>query len=233
MALLYRIPLSLLSLNTLHDYSTTKPTCYSLKLTQPINYYFNSRPKIKSLIQNKLKNGVFEGEKLSFLGDKGGIFKDEAKKRVVLVRSNGGPGFNGGGFKVDNRILGNIALAVGLTYLSVTGQLGWILDTILSLSLLVVIVPVVGIGVFIWWAGRDVIQDTCPNCKSEFQTFKSMLGDDAQLCPYCGQPFSVVGNKYVQDPVNFSSQSTPFDQPFSDFSPRSKKGASSKLLTLL
>lgn len=140
MALLYRIPLSLLSLNTLHDYPTTKPTCYSLKLTQPINYYLHSRPKIKSLIQNKLKNGVFEGEKLSFLGDKDGIFKDEAKKnkkRVVLVRSNGGPGFNGGGFKVDNRILGNIALAVGLTYLSLTGQLGWILDTILSVSVII------------------------------------------------------------------------------------------------
>lgn len=77
---------------------------------------------------------------MSFLGDKDGIFKDEAKKnnkRVVLVRSNGGPGFNGGGFKVDNRILGNIALAVGLTYLSLTGQLGWILDTILSVSVII------------------------------------------------------------------------------------------------
>lgn len=74
---------------------------------------------------------------MSFLGDKGGIFKNEVinkKRRVVVVRSNGGPGFNGGGFKVDNRILGNIALAVGLTYLSSTGQLGWILDTILSVS---------------------------------------------------------------------------------------------------
>ncbi|KAK1405213.1 hypothetical protein POM88_004818 [Heracleum sosnowskyi] len=77
-----------------------------------------------------------QGENLSFLGNKDGIFNDEAKKRVVLVRSNGGPGFNGGGFKVDNRILGNIALAVGLTYLSATGQLGWILDTILSLATL-------------------------------------------------------------------------------------------------
>lgn len=233
MAVLYRIPLSLLSLNTLHDYSTTKPTFNPLQLTQPINYYLNSRPKITSFIQNKLKIGVFEGENLSFLGDKAGIFKDEAKKnkkRVVLVRSNGGPGFNGGGFKVDNRILGNIALAVGLTYLSATGQLGWILDTILSLSLLVVIIPIVGIGAFIWWAGKDVVNDTCPNCKSEFQTFKSMLGDEPQLCPYCGQPFSVVGNKFVQDPVNFSGQSTPFDQTFGDFSPRSKKGNGSKAI---
>lgn len=186
-----------------------------------------------SFFQNKLKNEVFAGEKLSFLGDKDGIFKDETKKnkkRVVLVRSNGGPEFDDGGFKVGNRILGNIALAVGLTYLSSTGQLGWILDTIISFSLLVVSIPIVGIGAFIWWAGKDLVKDTCPNCKSEFQTFKSVLGDDAQLCPYCGQPFSVVGNKFVQDPVNFSSQSTPFDQTFGDFSPRSKKGNGSKAI---
>ncbi|KAL1821596.1 hypothetical protein ACET3Z_016465 [Daucus carota] len=233
MALLYRIPLSLLSLNTLHDYSTTNPTCNSFKFAQPISYYSNLRPEITSFFQDKLKNGVLKHENLSFLGDKGGILKGGAsnkKKRVVWVRSNGGPGFNGGGFKVDSRILGNIALAVGLTYLSATGQLGWILDTILSVSLLVVIIPIVGVGAFIWWAGRDVVQDTCPNCKSEFQTFKSMLGEDAQLCPYCGQPFSVVGNKFVQDPVNFSSQSTPFDQTYDDFSPRSTKGKGSKAI---
>ncbi|KAK1405205.1 hypothetical protein POM88_004814 [Heracleum sosnowskyi] len=54
------------------DYAT-KPTFNPLKFTVKI--------------QNKLKYGVFQGEKLSFLGDEGGVFKDEAKKRVVLVRS--------------------------------------------------------------------------------------------------------------------------------------------------
>lgn len=140
---LYRIPLSLLSLNTLHDYSTTNPTCNSFKFAQPISYYSNLRPEITSFFQDKLKNGVLKHENLSFLGDKGGILKGGAsnkKKRVVWVRSNGGPGFNGGGFKVDSRILGNIALAVGLTYLSATGQLGWILDTILSVSVILRVV---------------------------------------------------------------------------------------------
>lgn len=71
------------------------------------------------------KNGVLLGEK--------GCKK---KKRVVLVKNNKGFGFNNGGGRDDGgsaRILGNLALAIGLTYLSVTGQLGWILDAIVSI----------------------------------------------------------------------------------------------------
>lgn len=81
---------------------------------------------------------------MSFLGINRGEFRileeelRKRKKRVVLVRFNQGSGFNGGGgggWKVDSntgRILGNLALAVGLTYLSMTGQLGWVLDAIVS-----------------------------------------------------------------------------------------------------
>ncbi|CAB4300293.1 unnamed protein product [Prunus armeniaca] len=64
------------------------------------------------------------------------------KEREVVVRSNQGFGFNGGGGgggKDDGataRILGNLALAIGLTYLSFTGQLGWILDAIVSIWVL-------------------------------------------------------------------------------------------------
>jgi hypothetical protein len=50
------------------------------------------------------------------------------KKRVVLVRFNQRFGFKGGGGEGDNggtaRVLGNFALAIGLTYLSMTGQFG-------------------------------------------------------------------------------------------------------------
>lgn len=52
------------------------------------------------------------------------------------MRFNQGFGFNGGGGGGgrDNsgtiRLLGNVALAIGLTYLSMTGQLGWIFDAI-------------------------------------------------------------------------------------------------------
>ncbi|XVF78100.1 hypothetical protein PTKIN_Ptkin14bG0101700 [Pterospermum kingtungense] len=93
------------------------------------------------------------------------------KKRVVLVRFNEGFGFNGGGGngggdgKFDSntaRLLGNIALALGLSYL----------------SLLAVLVPIVGVGAFLWWAGRDIVHCSCLNCGNDFQIFKSFLNDE-------------------------------------------------------
>jgi hypothetical protein len=73
----------------------------------------------------------------------GGVLEEKGckkEKRVVLVKNNQGFGFNGGGGGGGGRddggtgrILGNLALAVGLTYLSMTGQLGWILDAIVSI----------------------------------------------------------------------------------------------------
>ena len=75
------------------------------------------------------KDGILGGEKKRF----------RVQKRVVLVKFNQGFNFNGGGGGdrrgdgTTARVLGNLALAVGLTYLTMTGQLGWVLDTIVSL----------------------------------------------------------------------------------------------------
>lgn len=144
------------------------------------------------------------------------------EKRVVLVKNNKGFGFNNGGGGRDDgstaRILGNLALAAGLTYLSMTGQLGWIIDAIVSIWIFAVLVPIVGIGAFLWWAGRDIMKGTCPNCGNDFQVFKSTLNEELQLCPFCGQPFSVDGNEFVKESVNFSNQSTTFGQAFDNFS---------------
>lgn len=61
--------------------------------------------------------------------------------REVRVRCNKGLGFNGGDNNGNGRILGNLALAIGLTYLSMTGQLGWILDAIVSVWVLLSLSP--------------------------------------------------------------------------------------------
>ncbi|WVZ01520.1 hypothetical protein V8G54_027589 [Vigna mungo] len=37
-----------------------------------------------------------------------------------------------------------------------------------------------------------ILLNRCPNCGNDFQVFKSSLNDDLQLCPFCGQPFSVL-----------------------------------------
>lgn len=214
---------------------------YLPKSPQPIKFYHLKYTKIGSFCQNCLEINLCAYRKKGFLHgvgtSKDGILWGEKKelrlqKRVVLVKFNQFPdNFNGGGGGGDKRddgttarVLGNLALAVGLTYLTMTGQLGWVLDTIVSLWLLAVIVPIVGLGAFLWWAGRDMIQDNCPNCGNAFQVFKSSLNDAPQLCPYCTQPFSVEGNRFVKEPINFSSKrSTPFGQTFDNFSPWSRK----------
>lgn len=104
--------------------------------------------KFGSFNGNSLKLRVGRGS-LGFLG--GAVFQNgvlleekgcKKEKRVVVVKNNQGFGFNGGGGGggrddgATARLLGNIAVAIGLTYLSVTGQLGWILDAIVSIWVL-------------------------------------------------------------------------------------------------
>ncbi|XP_057539390.1 uncharacterized protein LOC130817604 isoform X1 [Amaranthus tricolor] len=215
------------------------PKCNFLpKSLLPIKIYYLRCTKIGAFSQNMLKkklyayrNGFLHGVRTNKDGILGGEKKRfRVQKRVVLVKFNQGFNFNGGGGGdrrgdgTTARVLGNLALAVGLTYLTMTGQLGWVLDTIVSLWLLAIILPIVGIGVFLWWAGRDIVQSTCPNCGNPFQVFKSTLQDEVQLCPYCSQPFSVEGNEFVKEPIQFSKRSSPFGQPFDDLLTQSKTG---------
>ncbi|KAL3736226.1 hypothetical protein ACJRO7_025219 [Eucalyptus globulus] len=195
-----------------------------------------SRAALASLRRNSFKLKPY-GEKLSFLEvgrvQNGILVKEEKLKRngrAVVVRFNQGFGFNGGGGGggrddgATARVVGNLVLAIGLTYLSMTGQLGWVFDAIVSIWLLVVLIPIVGLGAFLWWAGRDIVQSSCPNCGNDFQIFKSTLNDELQLCPFCSQPFSVVDNKFVRESVTFSNQFTSKGEAANEFSPRPKKG---------
>ncbi|CAI8593074.1 unnamed protein product [Vicia faba] len=185
--------------------------------TQPTSSFSHFYPNFTSFHLGSFKLRAYR-ERGSFLEStvfKNGVLFEE-KKRVVLVKNNQRFGFNnggGGGGGGTARILGNLALAIGLTYLSMTGQLGWILDAIVSIW-----IPIVGLGAFLWWAGRDIMKGTCPNCGNDFQVFKSTLNEELQLCPFCGQPFSVDGNEFVKESVNFSKQSTTFGQAFDNFS---------------
>ncbi|KAG8658060.1 uncharacterized protein LOC110610603 isoform X2 [Manihot esculenta] len=224
-------------LNILHDDISKKFICSHSLPSSKITSFTQSRFRLRA---NREKLSVLELGS----GKDGMLVRDEGwkrKRRVVLVRFNQGFGFNGGGGGGgggrDNsgtiRLLGNVALAIGLTYLSMTGQLGWIFDAIgwvldiaISIWLLAVLIPIVGVGAFLWWAGRDMLQGTCPNCGNDFQIFKSTLNDELQLCPFCSQPFSVE-DEFVRDSVKFSNSSTTFGQAFRDFSARSEKGKDS------
>ncbi|XP_078447695.1 uncharacterized protein LOC144716461 isoform X2 [Wolffia australiana] len=139
---------------------------------------------------------------LDFAGD--GLEKLRAvakvKKNYSLVvamanqgfdfNSGGGRGGGGGDKNETVRIIGNLVLAIGLTYLTMTGQLGWVLDAVVSIWLLAFLLPILGLAAFFWFAGQDIVQDSCPNCGNEFQIFKSSLKDGVQFCPYCAQPIT-------------------------------------------
>ncbi|KAK4369129.1 hypothetical protein RND71_012921 [Anisodus tanguticus] len=227
--------------------SPLRPNFLGLKLQRPSYYYPHLSTRKASICHSWYKLGAFkERPSSSFLkvkrGKNGILVKEErwgGEKRMIFVKFKQGFGFNGigdgggGGGGKDNsetvRVLSNLVLAIGLTYLTMTGQLGWVLDAIISVWLLAVLLPILGLGAFIWWAGRDIVQGTCPNCGNDFQIFRSTLNDEVQLCPFCTQPFSVIGDKFVRDPVRFSNQSTTFGEAFSDFRTRSKKGKDSSI----
>lgn len=128
MTTVLQFSINLSDLNTLHSHFCKNPM-----------------PKFGFFPQNNSKLRVFGEDRRWCVferGKDGILVKEEGlkckKKRLVLVRFNQGFGFNGGGGGGrDNsnnaRILGNLALAILLTYLSMTGQLGWVLDAIVSI----------------------------------------------------------------------------------------------------
>ncbi|KAJ0971636.1 hypothetical protein J5N97_019595 [Dioscorea zingiberensis] len=192
--------------------------------------------KIGSFLRNG-SNLKYSIGSLASLG--GGILIGRGRKRgLVVVQGFGFNGDGGGGTGWDKnnttRVLGNLALAIGLAYLSMTGQLGWILDAIVSIWLFAVLLPIVGLGAFFWFAGRDIVQSSCPNCGNDFQIFKSSLKDGPQLCPFCTQPFSVQGDKFVRESAKFSSnRASTFGQVFSGFTQQSEKGKASSTMTTI
>ncbi|KAL6609696.1 hypothetical protein ACP70R_039665 [Stipagrostis hirtigluma subsp. patula] len=130
------------------------------------------------------------------------------RRRRGVAGAGKGPFFGGGGRRMDqgtSRFVGNLAFAALLTYLAMTGQLRWVLDAIFSLWLLTILLPILGLAAFFFFAGQDILQSNCPNCGKSFQILKSSLKDGPQLCPYCTQPFSVQGNKFVRESARFSS----------------------------
>ncbi|KAL5730070.1 hypothetical protein ACHQM5_002942 [Ranunculus cassubicifolius] len=204
-------------------------TLYPISLN-PSAFYTNLNKKLtlnKFLKPHSISFSVcsFHGNEFQFKYFNGGIRREEKGRRVVKVRLNQFKGGNGGD---DNgRVLGNLALAVGLTYLTFTGQLGWVFDTIVNIGLLVVLLPIAGLAAFTWWAGQNIIQSSCPNCGKDVQIFKSAKNDGVQqLCPYCTQPFSMEGNEFVN---NNSNQSSAFGETFNGFSSSSKKERASSL----
>uniref|UniRef100_A0A0D9WIC0 Uncharacterized protein n=1 Tax=Leersia perrieri TaxID=77586 RepID=A0A0D9WIC0_9ORYZ len=179
----------------------------------------------------RFSNGAFSAAKSlvrsEFLGKGGTLaWRMEGRRRLGVAGAGRGPFFGGGGGRDTNsRVVGNLAFAALLTFLAATGQLRWVLDAIFSLWLLTILLPILGLAAFFFFAGQDILQSNCPNCGKSFQILKSSLKDGPQLCPYCTQPFSVQGNKFVRESARFSSgRTTTSAQAFNEFFKRGSEG---------
>uniref|UniRef100_A0A0E0L4D6 Uncharacterized protein n=1 Tax=Oryza punctata TaxID=4537 RepID=A0A0E0L4D6_ORYPU len=193
----------------------------------------------------RFSNGAFAAAKSlvrsEFLGKGGTLaWRMEGRRRLGVAGAGKGPLFGGGGGRRGTgRVVGNLAFAALLTYLATTGQLRWVLDAIVSLWLLTILLPILGLAAFFFFAGQDILQSNCPNCGKGFQILKSSLKDGPQLCPYCTQPFSgkqlaaiyfqteqtLLGNKFVRESARFSSgRTTTSAQASSEFFKRGSEG---------
>ncbi|XP_057846694.2 uncharacterized protein LOC131056354 [Cryptomeria japonica] len=161
-----------------------------------------------------------------------GFYPNRGRKQTIVVklypRFNGGGG-GGGERNETERVVFNLAMAGALTYLTVTGKMGWVFDAIVSLSLFAVLVPVAGVVVFLWFAGREMVQGNCPNCGNEFQVFRFDLTDGPQLCPYCTQPFEL--EEFVRESPRFSTDRFGnVKQPFGGFTSGQKEQDPSEMV---
>uniref|UniRef100_A0A0E0L4D7 Uncharacterized protein n=1 Tax=Oryza punctata TaxID=4537 RepID=A0A0E0L4D7_ORYPU len=166
----------------------------------------------------RFSNGAFAAAKSlvrsEFLGKGGTLaWRMEGRRRLGVAGAGKGPLFGGGGGRRGTgRVVGNLAFAALLTYLATTGQLRWVLDAIVSLWLLTILLPILGLAAFFFFAGQDILQSNCPNCGKGFQILKSSLKD-------------VQGNKFVRESARFSSgRTTTSAQASSEFFKRGSEG---------
>ncbi|CAM6129891.1 unnamed protein product [Calypogeia fissa] len=146
---------------------------------------------------------LFSSSKRERRGRSGGHGSAVVTRAGMRLDPGGGRNNDGG----IGRVIVNLALAGGVTYLALTGKLGWVFDTLVSLWLLAVLVPIVSFVAFLWFAEREIVKGACPNCGQPFQVFEFAVKEQPNLCPYCSQPFKLDNAKqFVRDEPRFSNE---------------------------
>ncbi|KQK05529.1 uncharacterized protein LOC100822637 isoform X2 [Brachypodium distachyon] len=190
-------------------------------------------PRTTRKISQRFSNGTFPTAKPFLRGEFSGsggalAWRTAGRRRLGVAGAGKGPFFGGGGRRQGStgRVVGNLAFVALLTYLAVSGQFRWLLDAIVSIWLLTVLLPILGLGALIFFAQRNILQSNCPNCGKSFRILKTSLKDGPQFCPYCTQPFSVQGNEFVRESARFSSgrTATNAQRAFNELFNRGSKG---------
>ncbi|KAK8943140.1 hypothetical protein KSP39_PZI009295 [Platanthera zijinensis] len=119
---------------------TTKRSCFSRRIPSPSDFLPSPRRQLGFLLS--CKNGGLISLPLGLNAlrregfDKVGILQRRGgRARLLVVRAKQVFGSGDGGWDKgsSSRVLGNLVLAIGLTYLTVTGQLGWLFDALVSI----------------------------------------------------------------------------------------------------
>lgn len=70
--------------------------------------------------------------------------------------------------------------------------LGWLVNSVLIMIVLLLLAPVVAWFGFRWWLKRKLIEDSCPVCQYEFTGFEGTTC----RCPSCSEPLKVEGGSF-------------------------------------
>lgn len=84
-----------------------------------------------------------------------------------------------------------LTLLVVISLLGSVG-LGWLVNSFLILVGLLLITPIIAFVGFRWWLQRNLVQNRCPVCRSEF----TGLNRTQLQCPSCGEPLKVEQGQF-------------------------------------
>lgn len=65
--------------------------------------------------------------------------------------------------------------------------LGWLVKSLVILLGLLLLAPVVGFFALRWWLRRNLIEDQCPVCRTQFVG----LNNSEMRCPQCTEPLTI------------------------------------------
>lgn len=65
--------------------------------------------------------------------------------------------------------------------------LGWLVKSLVFLIGLLLLIPAIGFFVLRWWLKRNLIEDSCPVCQTQFVA----INNSELSCPNCSEPLTI------------------------------------------
>ena len=88
--------------------------------------------------------------------------------------------------------LSNWLIFFGVLWLLSAAGLGWLVNGLAVVFLVLLVVPVVGVFVGMWWLRRNTAMAACPVCGFEMTGIENM----ALACPSCGEALKMQGGQF-------------------------------------